>query len=413
MTDPIPLHPALSPVAILRDPATIRDRAHRLRALGLAGGLDHFALDMERLDPVADLVAGVIRENYPTLAIPYHARWRHFTVGGTDRWARLSASLPEKPAIRARAAIDLAVVSVLLDAGAGAAWSYREPATGRTFTRSEGLAVASLDMFAAGLFSSDPKNPLQADAAGLAALDEARLAEGFQVGPNNPMTGLGGRIGLLRRLSGALSDRPALFGGPPARPGHLFDHFAAGNERIPAPALLGALLDGFAPIWPGRIEMEGKNLGDVWRHSRLHSEDATSGLMPIHKLSQWLTYSLLEPFEWAGIQVTALDGLTGLAEYRNGGLFMDTGLLRLKDPEAALRAHAPGDELIVEWRALTVALLDLLRLPVAARLGVSAMDFPLAKLLEGGTWAAGRKLAFARDPKGDPPLKIVSDGTVF
>ena len=59
--------------------------------------------------------------------------------------------------------------------------------------------------------------------------------------------------------------------------------------------------------------------------------------MPFHKLSQWLTYSLLEPFEWAGVTVTGLDALTGLPEYRNGGLLLDTGVLRLRDPDWAAR----------------------------------------------------------------------------
>ena len=58
----------------------------------------------------------------------------------------------------------------------------------------------------------------------------------------------------------------------------------------------------------------------------------TAGWMPFHKLSQWLTYSLLEPFGWAGVAVTDLDELTGLPEYRNGGLLLDTGVLRLRDP---------------------------------------------------------------------------------
>ena len=79
--------------------------------------------------------------------------------------------------------------------------------------------------------------------------------------------------------------------------------------------------------------------------------------MPFHKLSQWLTYSLLEPFEWAGVTVTGLDALTGLPEYRNGGLLIDIGILRPVEPDALARRYTAGDEFIVEWRALTVALL--------------------------------------------------------
>jgi hypothetical protein len=38
---------------------------------------------------------------------------------------------------------------------------------------------------------------------------------------------------------------------------------------------------------------------------------------------------------------------------------------------------------------------------------------PLAKVLEGGTWAAGRIIARRLRADGSPPLNVVSDGTVF
>jgi hypothetical protein len=68
---------------------------------------------------------------------------------------------------------------------------------------------------------------------------------------------------------------------------------------------------------------------------------------------------------------------------------------------------------IVEWRALTVIGLDRLADAVRGELGVSAEAFPLARVLEGGTWSAGRRIAAQRRPGGGPPLNIVSDGTVF
>jgi hypothetical protein len=72
----------------------------------------------------------------------------------------------------------------------------------------------------------------------------------------------------------------------------------------------------------------------------------------------------------------------------------------------------PGDELIVEWRALTVALMDELAVSVRKSLHVDEQHMPLARVLEGGTWAAGRELA-QRHRNGLPPLKVASDGTVF
>ncbi len=130
-----------------------------------------------------------------------------------------------------------------------------------------------------------------------------------------------------------------------ARPGGLFDHFAAKatDGAIPAPLLLSELLRQFGPIWPSRLSLGGVPLGDCWRHPAMTTDDATNELVPLHKLSQWLAYSLIEPLQWAGFTVTDIDGLTGLAEYRNGGLFVDTGMLVPRDPADAARAHEVGD----------------------------------------------------------------------
>jgi hypothetical protein len=154
----------------------------------------------------------------------------------------------------------------------------------------------------------------------------------------------------------------------------------------------------------------GVPVGDVWPHPFAGGGGEGAGLVPFHKLSQWLAYSLFEPIERAGNTVVGQDALTALPEYRNGGLLLDAGVLALRDPREAERRHAVGSELVVEWRALTVALIDELAVAVRARLGKP--DLPLACVLEGGTWAAGRELARERRG-GDPPLAIDSDGTVF
>jgi hypothetical protein len=214
---------------------------------------------------------------------------------------------------------------------------------------------------------------------------------------------------LLRRLGEAIAKRPDIFG-PKPRLGNLVDRlmFDAREGKLPAARVLHHLLDGFADAWPARVVIDGVNVGDVGRHPA-----ATDGFVPFHKLSQWLAYSLLEPMEWLGIEIVEIDALTGLPEYRNGGLFLDTGVLALKDPSAAERPHDATSELVVEWRALTVELLDLVAVRVRTMLGVDAAAFPLAKVLQGGTWSAGRAIAAEKRPGGGPPLSIVSDGTVF
>jgi hypothetical protein len=399
--------------AWLRTTEAVRARCRFLYDLARRGELAHFRLDPGRLDAAARYVADAIRANYPALDIPYHSRWRHFAAGGVDRWDALAREIAD-PAERARVAGDLAVVSVLLDAGAGGAWKYAEPGTGQTVARSEGLAVASLHMFRAGLFSSDPRRPLRADAEGLQALTPERLARGFQAGPANPLVGLANRCELLRRLGAALAANPAIYGPNPARPGNLVAHLVrASAGTVPANALLESLLTSLGPIWPNGLMFHGINLGDIGRHRRARGAGLTDGLVPFHKLSQWLAYSLLEPLEWAGARVAGLDALTGLPEYRNGGLFIDLGVVR---PRPGLAEEGPLDPLgepVVEWRALTVTLLDEIAPRVRALLGLSAEQLPLAKVLQGGTWTAGRRIAAERRPGGPPPLQVATDGTTF
>ncbi|KMO40026.1 uracil phosphoribosyltransferase [Methylobacterium variabile] len=408
--------PEFSTARSLLSARAVRARAETLLKAGFEGRLDHFVVDADRLGPCADAVVETIRDAYPDLAIPYHARWRHFAVGGFERWGSLVHAAPfADPAEQARAAFDLVVVSVLLDAGAGPTWRYEEGRTGETYARSEGLAVASFDMFVSGLFSSEPEDPFRADARALASLTEAELAEAFQAGPTNPLVGLSGRTALLNRLGQVAAADPEGFG-PQARPGGLFDRMKARarDGEVSAETVLEVLLTHLGPIWPGRIVLDGVDLGDTWRHPLAGGIGPTEGLVPFHKLSQWLAYSLLEPLEEAGLTVTGLGALTGLPEYRNGGLFLDTGVLSLRRPEEASRPHPVDSRLVVEWRALTVALLDLLAPLVRERLGIADPDaLPLAKVLEGGTWATGRRLARSLRPEGAPPLAIDSDGTVF
>lgn len=419
-SNPLPLVSLLDDpdraVRWLRTPAAIRARCELLLAAAEADRLEHFALHAQALDATARYVADTIRRNYPSLAVPYHSRWRHFTAGGRDRWALLASDLRDvPPAERARMRIELVAISVLLDAGAGGEWSYLEAATGQRYARSEGLAVASFHLFKNGFFSSSRSEPLRVDAEALEQVEPERLAAALQVSSDNPLLGLEGRAHLLRRLGAVLRTRADVFGTPRPRLGNLYDRILARGPAgtVSAAALLGELLEVFAPIWPGPVRIAAHNLGDVGRHSAVRSGDLTDGLVPFHKLSQWLTYSLIEPLQEAGVEVSELDALTGLAEYRNGGLLIDLGVLQPRDPGALARAHSAASEFVVEWRALTVALLDRLAAACRAVLAVDACRLPLARVLEGGTWSAGRRIARERRPDGSPPVRLRSDGTVF
>ena len=355
----------------------IREHCNEVAREVIAGRSRHFRWQEERLAPVASYVVDVIRSRYPDLRVPFHSRWRHFEAGGIDRWGALSARLGLRGVERARAAVDLVIPSVLLDAGAGPDWRFVEKATGQVFTRSEGLALASLELYATGALSGP-------DA--LARIGVEDIARAFQVRPDNPLVGLEGRAALLARVGRALQGRE-----------HLVDTWRARacDGRIPAATLLETLLE----VLPMR---------DCWPHPA-----ASGGLVPFHKLTQWLTYSLPEPLADAGLAVTDLDALTGLPEYRNGGLLLDLGLLEPREPDLQSRTLSVEEPAVVEWRALTVVALDRLAPLVRGSLGLSEAAFPLARMLEGGTWAAGRKIAAERRPGGAPPVRVASDGTVF
>jgi hypothetical protein len=425
-------------VSFLRTTRAIRIRAAALLAHARRGESEWFTIgDEAAFDETARTVAGVTHERYPSGPIPYHSRWRHFEAGDVNRMAELDRLLSHlNPTERARAHIDLVLVSVLLDAGAGPYWHYTEPATGKRFTRSEGLGVASFHAFTSGLFSSDPDRPLQADAAGLRGLVTDRLGDAFQVSDMNQLVGLSGRATLLRRLGEAMSEQPETFGDD-GRPGGIFNALvspfgptAPPTAEVSAHDILSLLLESLSGIWPAAnfidsLAADGSDaaggipsgdpalaLGDCWRHRAVRGPGLTNGWMPFHKLSQWLTYSLIEPFEWAGVRVRHMEALTALPEYRNGGLLIDSGLIVPRDPALLERTWKIGDEFIVEWRALTIALLDELAPRVRKALDRSEEELPLARVLEGGTWAAGRVLA-QRLRGGTPPLRIESDGTVF
>lgn len=133
-------------------------------------------------------------------------------------------------------------------------------------------------------------------------------------------------------------------------------------------------------------------------------EDEKAGkFVSFHKLSQWLTYSLMEPLQDAGFKITDLKLMTGtsettgfscfllvftescflvsgLPEYRNGGLLVDFGVLVPKSLNTLTDEFDPSTEVIIEWRALTVAILDELHKVILERLNFTADFFPLVKV---------------------------------
>jgi hypothetical protein len=222
--------------------------------------------------------------------------------------------------------------------------------------------------------------------------------------------GTSGRLQLLHKLGTILHDNKNIFKN--GRPSDLIDHVFDGTI-VDALKLLKVILKYLGPIWPSRLNLKQQPLGDTWSHHYFGSQGSFESLIPFHKLSQWLCYSILDAFIAGGYQVTNVDKLTGLPEYRNGGLFVDLELIGLKNKSYESCGLTPDMTVTIEWRALTVTLLDELASQLQKKMNLSPEQLPLAKVLEGGSWWAGRKIAAEKRKNATPPFKINSDGTVF
>ncbi|WVO13283.1 hypothetical protein L204_100896 [Cryptococcus depauperatus] len=432
-------------VSYLRSLEAVRERSTKVYQLGVENKLDHWIFHQAKLGDVADYCINIIKRDFGAdyQSIPPHCRRNHFVTSDNDRISTLLANSAfpptSRPIDRAGTLIDLYLVSVLLDAGAGPTWAYIETNGKGEVTwkggRSEGLAVASYHMFIDGLFSSNSSNKFQVDAEGLKSLTPELLSKHLQVSDDNPMAGLEGRCNLLIKLGDALAARPDLVAG--GRPGDLLKYFESklDNKTLPLATFWATLFELLLPIWPSRVTLPSHSdfpLGDVWpcvslsrtlNQARAMREEGDD-FVPFHKLTQWLCYSLVEAIESeAGWKVQKGLGQTGLPEYRNGGLLVDLGALIIKPDTLGEDAYLNGDDkppvlnpshpAVIEWRAMTVICLDTIHSLICEKLDVSQDILSLAQVLEAATWKGGREIAKEKRADGGPPIEIISDGTVF
>ncbi|KAK8058568.1 hypothetical protein PG994_009016 [Apiospora phragmitis] len=396
----------------------VRDRSRLVLKAAGEGALDNFDYHYERMPEVADFVLGVISTKariwpYRFAEIPPHGRWQHFDVGGVDRitpllkkWESEGCDATE----RTRRLIDLFFVSVLLDAGAGDVWNFKEPTTGKTHGRSEGIAVAS---------------PLH--------------VHGWRFQCWSNRTPRGRLRSLLSDLFREPYDRSFFSGQTPQQRGVLATLFAQyirsnGPTRQPClsskePQVLdyevfwSALQNVLIPSWPkDRTHVRGKPIGDAWPlqvlADRNQGDKEIGAIQPFHKLTQWLGI----PLPYHSFGCSASGSSTG-SWYRNGGLFVDLGVLQLKPAVLEQGRKASGQDLpsysatgdvIVEWRAMTVALLDELYKLISAHFAEKGVQFSMAQMLEAGTWKGGRELAAKHRPETrSSPILMDGDGTLF
>ena len=394
----------------------IRAESEKLFDFVSSGHSDYFQINHAKLFDAASFVAKVTRENYPDLNIPVHSRIRHFSLNNIDLYKTYFDDGTKENVEQLREQVELIITSVLLDGGAGAAWSYYDENTKSHFSRSEGLAAASFNCYRRGFYSRFPDKPLYVDGLVLQSFSEKEFEDTFQLSEDNVLIGFANRVKLLKTLGTIIDTNPLFYRNGMARLGHLADELLSlgTNNIVSTERIFSTLVTSFSALWVQEDSSERTLVGDVWRHKAVKSDSNPLGLVPFHKILQWLTYSLLEPLEHFGLKIVDTEKLTGLPEYRNGGLFIDSGVLKVKSMPLNQEGIDISSEFVIEWRALTIGLLDRLK-PLVAELLMSdrCLDLTMGQLLQGGSWAAGRKIAQDVRPGGEPPFKINLDGTLF
>lgn len=352
------IFPTVMRVIMNSDLQSVRTSCDLLLPYATANKLKHFIYDEDNLHKTADYVTEVMRSNYPDLNIPYHSRLRHFPI--------------EYKNLDLESQIELVVISVLLDAGSGADWKYSDAITNQIYTKSEGLGVASYRMYTKYRFPT-----------------AEQFMECFQISETNKLLGWQDRHAMLLRLKNSENGKSPL--------DQITNFFLPGQAE--------SVVSIEAIFYKLKMSLRDVLADDVAIYKGYD--------MFFYKLLQWLCYSLWEVLETFGYKITDTDMLTGLPEYRNGGLLIDMGVLTPRDNSMYAIQHEITSEFIVEWRALTVVLLDQIAMLIRHRLNKTHAELPLSKILQGGTWYAGRKIAVELRGNGEPPFKIISNGTVF
>ncbi|KAJ8652195.1 hypothetical protein O0I10_012156 [Lichtheimia ornata] len=430
---------------------SVRERCFRVQEAAMRNKLEHFDVDTSKLDDMVTIVLSLMKRDFDdTSQIPQFGRWRHFEAGGKSRIQQQliqSAWAGIDPMEQTRRLIDLFVVAVLLDIDLGAGYAYREQASGRVYKQHEGVAIAVYEMFLAGTFSSDPRVPHRVDSEALLDFSLETLVNGMQA---TVLEGLKDRVDLLRHLGQLLESRQDYFGAGInlRRPGNLMDYLMSHPTTIntkKGPLIhletLWPIVQDMGELWAAADESAKggtSELGDVWPCQSIRNTNVSNPhdhFVAFHRLSQWLVYSLVEPMEkLLGATIEGTEQLTVLPEARNGGLLIDTGFLTLKpiDLERGIEnyrknALLPGqpkmevvpmfelnDPVVVEWRALTVAYLDIVAERVRNTLNASRKSLTLSQIIQGGTWSAGRELAeISRPNTQEPPVVIKPDRRVL
>ncbi|KAI8061637.1 hypothetical protein BC940DRAFT_310016 [Gongronella butleri] len=421
----------------LNDPTgliTLREQCLKVQQLAVKGQSRFFDVDGSKFQDVIDLVVSTMRRDYQGQpdAMPAYGQWQRFGDQGHLQQL-LSLWAAQSPLSQAQRLTDLFIVTAALDIESmhrHRAWSYQDPHAARRYTGSQGIALAVLELFMNGVFSTEPDDPCRVDADALIHLDMSSVAN-LQATATLP--GLENRIQLLNHMGTVIKAQSYFYDAKTKanRPGYFIDYLLGHASTIHTKK--GPLIP-LETLWPAMLQ-----LGELWGatpagdvhecpSTLLDSAASIDASIPFHKHTQWLVYSLCEPLEkLLGAIIEGKDLLTPVPDYAQGGLLLDTGFLTLKRAEydrgiAQFRKHAQqhglaqvevtpmfdaNDPVVTEWRALTVAYIDIAADHARQTLHQTRTSLPLSKFMEAGSFNVGKELAEISRPLTQiPPIAI-------
>lgn len=393
---------------------TVRGNANEFLSRAVRGDLQFVEVASDKLKQALIDVLETTKQTYPEFQIPPYGVWRLFEAGNVDRWSALASAREFQTADELLAsAADLAILTVYMDVSTPSDWSYKDTMAGTVVIGRQATALAAINMFAAGSFSSDPVDPFRVDADALIRLDIDELASGLQWNSEENATLLRNLQRHLKRFGEALALRADLFGeGETTRPGNLL--VKLGNEgwgSVDATVILDRLLQSLAPLWEGGSVKGDVSFGDSFDYGANSGPDG-SLTVPFHSTAQEMVYSLVEPLAWAGFEVDELEALSAPSDAVHTALFVQSGVLVFKNEERDLPSEQAINRMI-EIRAVTVALTDQLADLLRKELKVEAGQLPLSCVLEGGTSRAGKAILRENEALRQKLANFLNPSSIF
>jgi len=357
----------------------VRERAWMLLAAAERNQSDHFQLSPEAVDTVAVALARAIRETWgeapPPLANLWHRLERHHPAALESLAETLRRGPGGDDALeRARSGADLALLHRVMTPSSPAGGDPALPAL-----------VAHLA--AGGCTASGAGARL--DAPGLRRL----LANDGSLPPPEPLAQRLAEADVRRRLetlAQGLEQAPELYG-IEGRFGDLLDRLPTTNGNGVTPQqLVDTLAPLIDPITASTVRIGGRLAGDVWRHPLAWAEDRSREIVPFHCLLLALVLDLVAPLEEAGRGLEQLDQLPVPADRALATTMLRLGLVRPRHAAVARLRHPPGSDIVVEIRALSLALAERLVDRLRAELGRTVHDLPVARIVEPLAQLAGK-----------------------